>query len=230
MAEQRRKPRAAWIAVAVLVVAALVAAVGVGWIIGTGDRDEDPPTATQGESAGPDSSAAGGGGDSVCGLPDGGQEVPAEGPEAQWQTLQGHTVPSSEKFGPGETKGGDRACFAHSPTGALFAALNTGRVLPKEHLLKHITDGPRKDAVEEAPEQTVAPDSRTSVRGFKLEVISRDEVLVRPVYSTDGDAPYEVPVRMVWQEGDWMIDGSDDARSEPAVVDSLEGYVTWGPE
>lgn len=227
MAEKKSRSRAVWVAVAVLVV--VLAAVGTGWLLGAGARDGEPEPGAQGQSGGA-SAEAGGGSDSACGLPDGSQAVPAEGPEAEWETLQGHTVPVSKKFGPGQLEGEDRSCFAHSPTGALFAALNTGRVLPKEHLLKHVTKGPRRDALEDAPAATVDPDSRTVVRGFKIEVAGEDEVLVRPVYSTDGGGLYEVPVRVVWEDGDWMIDGSADARSEPADVDSLEGYVTWGPE
>lgn len=229
MAQQKKK-RTAWIA-ALLALALLVAAVGVGWIIGSGSRDGDEtPTTSQGASGGPDDSGDEGADASVCGLPEGDQEVPAEGPDAEWQTLQGHSVPSSKEFGPGETKGGDRACFAHSPTGALFALLNTGRVLPKKHLLKHITDGPLRDSAEEAPEATVDPESRTVVRGFKLEVESEDEVLVRPVYSTDGGALYEVPMVVVWEDGDWKIDGTQEAESTPEEVSSLDGYVKWGPE
>ena len=229
---KKKNTRTVVIAV-VIALAVLAAAVGVGWIVGSGSRDDaDTSTASQGASGGADEDEAeSSGGESVCGLPEGSQEVPAEGPEAEWQILQGHTVPSSsEKFGPGETKGGDRACFAHNPTGALFAVLNTGRVLPKEHLLKHITDGPRREAFEDAPEPSVDPGSRTEVKGFKLEVESRDRVLVRTVYSTDGGSLYEVPSQVVWEDGDWMLDGSEDATSEPAEVDSLDGYVKWGPE
>lgn len=227
---QRRKGRLGWIAGAVALIL-LVAAVGVGWFLGSGGREGEAPTASEGASA-----ASGGGSGSSedstsrCGLPEGDQAVPAEGPEAEWQILMSHTVPSSEKFGPGETKGGDRACFAHNPTGALFALLNTGRVLPTEHKIKHVTDGPLRDSLVGAEEETPDPNSRTTVRGFKLDVVSKDEVVVRPVYSTDGGELYEVGMRMVWSEGDWKIDGTQDAASTPDPVDSLEGYVTWGPE
>lgn len=224
---QRKNKRMAWIATLTALVL-LVAAVGVGWFLGSGERGSESPSASQGSSAGPGEAPSEEAGGSVCGLPEGSQAIPAEGPEAEWQILQSHTVPSSDEFGPGETKGGDRACFAHNPTGALFAALNTGRVLPKEHLLKHVTDGPLRDIIEDAPEQSADPETRTNVRGFKLQVVNADKVRVRPVYSTDGGGLYEVPVNMVWREGDWMMDGED--MSEPREVDSLEGYVAWGPQ
>lgn len=226
---QNKNRRLWWIA-AIVAITLLVAAVGVGWLMGSGGREGNPPTASQRSSAGGEDSDDEAGGDSICGLPEGSQSIPAEGPEAEWQILMTHTVPSSEEFGPGETKDGDRACFAHNPTGALFALLNTGRVLPKEHKLKHITDGPLRDIAEEQPEETPDPESRTTVRGFKLEVESKNEVLVRPVYSTDGGALYEVPMRMIWRDGDWMIDGTQEASSSAEPVESLEGYVKWGPE
>lgn len=226
---KKKNTRTVVIAV-VVALAVLAGAVGVGWIVGSGSRDDaDTSTASQGASGGPEETADEEGGDSVCGLPDGSQEVPAEGPEAEWQILQGHTVPSSsEKFGPGETKGADRACFAHNPTGALFAALNIGRVLPKELVLKHMTEGEFRDALEDAPEPSVDPNSRMEVQGFKLDVKSKNIVVVRPVYSMDGGVLHEIPVRMVWQDGDWMIDGT--YRTQPQDLESLDGYVEWGPK
>lgn len=227
---KKKNTRTVVIAV-VIALAVLAAAVGVGWIVGSGSRDDaDTSTASQGASGGADEDEAeSSGGESVCGLPEGSQEVPAEGPEAEWQILQGHTVPSSsEKFGPGETKGADRACFAHNPTGALFAALNIGRVLPKELVLKHMTEGEFRDALEDAPEPSVDPNSRMEVQGFKLDVKSKNMVVVRPVYSMDGGVLHEIPVRMVWQDGDWMIDGT--YRTQPQDLESLDGYVEWGPK
>lgn len=225
MAEKKSRSRAVWVAVAVLVV--VLAAVGTGWLLGAGARDGEPEPGAQGQSGGA-SAEAGGGSDSACGLPDGSQAVPAEGPEAEWETLQGHTVPVSKKFGPGQLEGEDRSCFAHSPTGALFAALNIGRVLPKDLVLKHMTKGGLRDALKEAPEASVDPKSRTVVRGFKLDVESKNAVVVRPVYSTDGGALHEIPARMVWKSGDWMMDGN--YMSQPRDVNSLEGYAEWGPE
>src|SRR4051794_35844273 len=62
---------------------------------------------------------------SVCGLPAGNQHVPAVGPQTRWElvgTIAAPTDPNT--IGPGIQEVKRRLCFAHSPTGALFAAVN----------------------------------------------------------------------------------------------------------
>src|SRR4051794_10440252 len=62
---------------------------------------------------------------SICGLPAGNQHVPAVGPQTRWElvgTIAAPTDPNT--IGPGIHEGKRRLCFAHSPTGALFAAVN----------------------------------------------------------------------------------------------------------
>lgn len=34
---------------------------------------------------------------------------------------------------------------------------------------------------------------------------------------------------MVWQDGDWVLDGNY-TKSQPRHVESLAGYVEWGPK
>src|SRR4051794_28153543 len=61
---------------------------------------------------------------SVCGLPPGSQEIPQTPPEANWELVGKIAAPKSRTVGPGVDTAKRRMCFAHSPTGALFAAAN----------------------------------------------------------------------------------------------------------
>ena len=64
------------------------------------------------------------GGDSRCGLAAGDQRIPATPPESEWELVDGIASPQSDTVGPGVREGKRRLCYAHSPTGALFAAVN----------------------------------------------------------------------------------------------------------
>lgn len=60
---------------------------------------------------------------SMCGLPDGDQRIPKQPPAARWQLVGWFATPTARNIGPGVVNGKQRRCYAHSPTGALFAAI-----------------------------------------------------------------------------------------------------------
>jgi hypothetical protein len=64
---------------------------------------------------------------SVCGLPAGEQSIPVAAPSATWQIVGGRVAaPGSAVFGPAVVSPeGIGGCFAHSPTGALFAMMQS---------------------------------------------------------------------------------------------------------
>lgn len=65
------------------------------------------------------------GGPSICGLPDGDQALPVTPPTATWATVGLVSAPSNPMYGPGVTSDdGIGNCYAHNPTGALFALVN----------------------------------------------------------------------------------------------------------
>src|SRR3954471_13508747 len=113
---------AAFIAALVLLGLALLL-VGTGRNDSTGtDRDRgsngQPSTNPPASTPTKDTNA------SVCGLPAGSQQVPVVPPEAQWELVGSIAAPPEPKTGPGIKDDKRRLCFAHSPTGALFAAVN----------------------------------------------------------------------------------------------------------
>ncbi|HET6986401.1 MAG TPA: hypothetical protein VFI00_07280, partial [Kribbella sp.] len=62
----------------------------------------------------------------ACSLPDGDQAAPTKAPSADgWEVSNRVVVPRSATYGPAKTDpDGFRHCFAHSPTGAVYAAYN----------------------------------------------------------------------------------------------------------
>ena len=226
MAQQKKNLSRPLLAAAVVVV--LLAAIGIGWMLGRGGSDEptQPVTASQ------DSSASTSNGETAgsCGLPAGSDAAPTEAPEATWEVVRGATVPRSQEFGPAKvTDDGDRACYARNPTGALFAAANFVG-MPLDVFLEHITPGPYKDLYDglEIPEPT--PGDVFTVRAFKVEPKGPDKVTVTLVSSSSsGTTMTAIPGDLVWEDGDWMVDGTQENQGSTKVT-SLDGYVEWGPK
>jgi len=60
-----------------------------------------------------------------CGLPAGAQTVPTVAPLARWELVGSMAAPAAPaSIGPQRVLSGVRVCFAHSPLGALYAAVS----------------------------------------------------------------------------------------------------------
>lgn len=226
---KKKRSGIAWIAAAVAAV--VLAAIALGWVLGARGGENDPPVATQGTSGGPSSSpSAEGETDGICGLPVGSQELPGRGPDATWEVKRSITVPRSEEYGPGIVKAGDRSCFAHNPVGAAFFALNFQGLAPAEQV-KHIKEDVSAD---ELGSSTVPPNTPVfTVRGFTVESSSPDRAVVTLVYAPSGRTGLESHTSVhEWIDGDWKAVLSDPANTTEQLssVESLDGFVAWGPQ
>lgn len=225
----KKRSKTVWVGLAVAAI--LLAAIGVGWVLGSGGGNEPPPAATRGASGGPVSStSAEGETDGVCGLPVGSQELPSRGPDATWEVKRSITVPRSEEYGPGIVKAGDRACFAHNPVGAAFFALNFQGLAPAEQV-KHIKEDV---SAEDLGSSSVAPNTPVfTVRGFTVKTSSPDRAVVTLVYAPSGRTGLESHTSVhEWIDGDWKAVLSDPANTTEQLssVESLDGFVAWGPQ
>jgi len=173
---------------------------------------------------------------SVCGLAAGSQQVPAVPPEAQWELVGTIAAPTERKtIGPGIKQDKRRLCFAHSPTGALFAAVNfiaiAGRSPNDTALLRELTAEGR--ARDELLKQGSAPSDssfRMQVAGFRVGAYSSKETDVDVAFRTsEQGALIHMAVPMRWERGDWKAVIATEAT--PFIVERLQnlsGYVAWG--
>ena len=231
-------------AIGAVTVVVLVLACGLGWFLGRGSDDQPPTqtaaseepaqtasseepvqTASSEASASTTSAAEDEETDGECGLPVGSQAIPAEGPDATWEIHRSLTVPSSEEFGPAEvTEEGDRRCFAHNPTGALFFVINFQGLpsgLQDGHIVGGIPDSMSLGGT--SPSGLVL-----RVDGFQLRAAGPDEVDVAVVYEGNGDR-FALRVTVVWHDGRWMVP-QERLRGGRIEMDELGSYVPWGPE
>lgn len=214
---------------------ALVVLAGVGLLIAGTSGNDDPTDndASQGGRAtartpAKDPNA------SICGLPAGSQQVPAAAPDAEWELVGTIAAPTApQTIGPGIEQGKRRLCFAHSPTGALFAAVNfialAGRSPNDTELMRELTvaSAARDELLRQGAEAS-DPAFRMQVAGFRLEYSSNETTVDLAFRTSEGGTLIHVALPLRWQRGDWKALVA--TAQAPFVVEQLQNlsaYVPW---
>ena len=216
-----------------LILAALVGVLVIlcGVVVATamafrGDDESPRPTPSASSSAKSDS---------ACGLQAGDTEVPTSSPEATWDFIGKVAAPRSREAGPaGNTSSGLRTCFAHSPAGALFAAVTWSAevagggerglaALREKSLPADLARSASKDDLDET-----GPVSQ--LVGFRFDDYTDSRVTVTLAFQvTEGPnrgAIGATPLTLAWAAGDWKV--MIDRAPEALVLDDLDGFVKWG--
>jgi len=185
------------------------------WLFG---RDDDPAKPTP---SGPPPSQS----KSVCGLPDGDQSTPTEGPKAKWVLVGRTAIPTNKNIGPGKIEEGVPECFARSPIGAVFAAMSVfaaGR--NSEASASHLQDRLAK------PDDSKPGSSDPTVfqfAGFRVDHFDPAHATVTiPVRATTGSKAgglAATTIDFVWARGDWRV-----VNLNLSSLASLAGFVEWG--
>lgn len=223
--------------IAAALVVALIAAALVIFLIPKGEGNAQPAPAPA-ESSGtstrsPSASAAADA--SVCGLTASSDTALGAAPETKWELVGTMAAPTDPKIGPGMTDDqGIRSCFAHTPTGALYAAVNLwalGSDPSKERAIAEqlAAVGPGRDAGMKLP-QTAAPASavKIQVAGFNVSYTA-NQAIVELAFKADNGALASVRTTLLWQDGDWKGVVADDGAplEEPRQVRDLSGFIPW---
>ncbi|WP_298592559.1 hypothetical protein [uncultured Rothia sp.] len=158
-------------------------------------------------------------GRAVCDVPvPAGKEFSAEVPEDYvWeQTPSGVHYPVSATYGPTVRQGRMGQCFAHNPTGAAMAAINALTVAGNQEIPaadRRAIFSSRyagKPDPWEGEDEDVSSDVSAMVYGFGIQGYSTERATVK-VYTlaqsnTGETVSAWMPVRMVWENGDWRFD------------------------
>jgi len=215
------------VVVAIIVALGIILAVlpkGGGTAAPAASSSNSPSTSTQ-SSAGPAAS--------VCGLPDGDQSKPATAPtDTKWELVGKVAAPTSpERYGPGKTAPtGLRTCFAHSPTGALYAAANvtTLSAVGKTRLVLENLAIPsaERDALLKQPEPALST-STAQLAGFAIRSYSSDKAVIDLAFKGDNGAFVSIPVPLQWHAGDWKIIVPATGSTGAGQIPDISGYVPW---
>jgi hypothetical protein len=230
---------AAAVVVGLLVVLAVVLA-----ILGPADDDgtpgADPGPGTSTTTSSPDASeASGNGGGSVCGLDRGSQQIPTTAPEADWELVGTVAAPHApDTIGPGETSDGLRQCFAQSPTGALFAAVNfvattSDADLRADAVRQLAARGQGRTAALKAATSNGSGSGESStkfqVAGFAVLNYDSRSSAVELAFRANTGGLIRLPVSLRWEQGDWKVVLPPDGDLYAALgnLPDLTGYVPW---
>lgn len=178
---------------------------------------------------------------SICGLAAGDQTIPEEAPETTWELVNGYAVPTSDKFGPGIHTNTELKCFAHNPTGALFAAARVTsfafsaddrakQFISDPNQINFGSEGLRQKALDSAG-STNSDSNSLQIAGFKIQQNSPDNVIAYLAFDAEVDdrrGLMILPFEMQWANGDWAYKApayQQHARQIPSLVS--ENYIPW---
>ena len=143
-------------------------------------------------------------------------------------------------FGPGMTdESGFRSCFSHSPTGALYAAMNAAALgssgaaeLEMKLADKLLVPGAGRDAaMRETKAGTSSSGNSTTiqVQGFLIKSYTAAEATVDLAFKTDTGALGHSTLSMRWMDGDWKVKPTDDGVtfSNVSQLRDLSGFIPW---
>lgn len=164
-----------------------------------------------------------------CNGTKGSTETPTLPPKAAWEPVGAGVAPTSADYGPTQVSGYVRTCFQHSPTGALFAALNIVSaiaVAPSAERAAVLEAGMTPGAYRDEAMDTPAGELGWKIAAFHVEGCSAERCnLVLVVAAKGAFGTLNVP--LVWTAGDWRVDGTRNAGG--GGIDSIPpGYVSWG--
>jgi hypothetical protein len=158
-----------------------------------------------------------------------------------WQFEGEMLVPIQAAAGPASTgANGVRSCFAHSPTGAVFAAMVLlGQVQNPQvsvaALKTRVLAGPgRTAAIAAARNELQTPPTEAGdvqFSGFKVLDYTTTRAIIQIVANLNNKAYGALPITMQWSHGDWYAvlqdDGTFNGSVEPDILSSLNGYVRF---
>lgn len=229
----------AWGGMALGIVAFIaVAAVGVSlFAIFHGSGGDKKPTTAPTKAPTPSASASSSAkpaSSSACGLPDGPQTQPTKAPAATWRfTPSANAYPVNPTYGPGKTlPGGLPTCYAHNPTGALFAAATAlpdmlnPKVTPAELAQRMVPSGPGVVKILQRRNTS----GGFELAGYQIVDATKNRATVSLVVkATTGKAagqPMTTNVVVVWKNGDWRFSLAQSVRTfQP--LGSWSSYTKW---
>ena len=228
--------------IAAALVVALIAAAVIIFILPKGQDTAQPAPASSPDSASAaPTKSADAAGKSVCGLPSSTETALGTAPKSKWELVGKMAVPTDPKTsGPGLTDAdGFRSCFAHSPTGALYSAMNVGALgsagspqLEVKLADKLLVPGMGRDtAMKEAANSSASTGSDTTiqVKGFSIKSYTASEANVDLAFETNKGVLVHTILSMRWMDGDWKVKPADDGVTFSGVsqLSDLSGFILW---
>jgi hypothetical protein len=225
---------------------AVLLIVGVVAVVSSGG--DTPPRADSGpEPTGttvPSASASDGEGTEArpdgCRTDDSDQTKPTAAPkDFAWKANGTGLVPVSRTAGPLKFDGPVWSCYAHTPTGAVFAAHGIADHFSyegwREVFERQVVPGPGRDAMiakreNEKDKSTSGQTGAGGYAGFSILSYSKDEATVMLLIRGPSKGQFgAVSLTLQWHEGDWKIAPDPDGTVYSGMVEvsGTNGFVMW---
>lgn len=223
--------------IAAALVIALIAAAAVIFLLpqNRDDAQTTPAPVTTEQPATGGAAASPAVEESVCGLPSSAESALGKAPETEWELVGTMAAPTDSAIGPGKVDAqGIRSCFAHSPTGALYAAVNLWALGLDPNKAPAIAEqlaaeGPGRDAGMKAPVVSApSTGAKVQVAGFNVSYTDKQTV-VELAFKSDNGALGAVRTTLLWQNGDWkgVVADNGEPLETPQAISDLSRFIPW---
>jgi hypothetical protein len=177
-------------------------------------------------------------GSTGCNRGAGDQTVPEKAPAVDgWDVSRRIVLPHSSTYGPAVTDSdGFRRCFAHSPTGAVYAAYSAYAAMADQSAVvatarKLMVPGPDTDALvrELQTDNSASGYSAPQLAGYRVIDAGQDRVSLMLVTRVDS-AYMSLTLTLVWLNGDWRLQPPPPGApvgSPFAQHRDLSDFVAW---
>ncbi len=221
------------------VIALLVLGAGLVLVTGGGRRAGSRPagSASTNPAVAPTSARRRPARASGCSLPAGSQSIPQVAPQTAWQLVGSMAAPSAPAtIGPQRTVDGFRVCFAHSPLGALFAAVNfwaEGTAAPAGAVYEHLAAATPLRAQAITAAQTDGAGrldalTKVQVAGYALTAYDPATAVITLAFQLSDGAFVSVPTALAWEDSDWRyVIAAGGTVPGAAQISDLNGYVAF---
>ncbi len=222
-------------------IVAMIAAVVVIFFLPKGDAAQPAPASSPDSASTASTNSSDTAEKSVCGLPSSSETALGAAPKSTWTLIGKMAAPTDpQTVGPGVTDGdGFRSCFAHSPTGALYAAANlvalgsSGDSMVNQKMTDRLLiPGPGRDiAMAESKTMPSSANSNTSVqfRGFVIKSYSRTAANVDIAFQTSAGVLGHAVLPMEWADADWKLAIADSGQliNDITALSDLGTFIPW---
>ncbi len=177
----------------------------------------------------------------ACNLPAGNQAVPTRDPGGSWVTVGETREPQSKAVGPEKQTDRVNICFAHSPLGALYSAVNVeadGSYLPEKYVLGTLTAPSRVrselllDGSNNAGGfiSSDGANGRFQIAGFRIEDYTPAQENLELLIDDPSGELVAYQMSEAWELGSWMLELPSSGQLPVTPETSVSGFVTWGAQ
>ena len=224
-----------------IVVVAVIVVLGLAVVLSNGSKPSKTATGGgDGVSSTPVAGASPSPSDWGCRPSDTDTSLPAQAPtDVTWSIVNTVAVPTSSSAGPLQTSGLVARCYAHTPRGALMAAVNLFYRVAVEApqvtvVQEQVVPGAGATALENQLKTVTDPiqaGELAQLAGYRIVSYTPDTTVITLVNgSVQSNTLKASDVTVQWSGGDWkLVVGPDGSISGPGTsITSLAGYTAFG--